>query len=94
MTKNKNILVTGGAGFIGSALVHSLNESGIEDILVADFLGEDEKWRNLVPLRYSDYIEADVLLDRVIKDSHFFKDISHIYHLGACSATTERTPVT
>lgn len=90
MTKNKNILVTGGAGFIGSALVHSLNESGIEDILVADFLGEDEKWRNLVPLRYSDYIEADVLLDRVIKDSHFFKDISHIYHLGACSATTEK----
>ena len=44
------ILVTGGAGFIGSALIWGLNRIGLNDILVCDQLGEDEKWRNLAPL--------------------------------------------
>jgi ADP-L-glycero-D-manno-heptose 6-epimerase len=87
---SKNILVTGGAGFIGSALIHKLNERGQDNILVADFLGQDEKWRNLVPLRYADYIEADVLLENIRTRTDFLKDFSHVYHLGACSATTER----
>ena len=57
--RDKRILITGGAGFIGSAVVHGLNQLGREDILVVDHLGTGEKWRNLVPLRFRDYLEKD-----------------------------------
>ena len=49
------ILVTGGAGFIGSAVVWGLNRRGATNILISDFLGRDEKWKNLRALRFSDY---------------------------------------
>jgi ADP-L-glycero-D-manno-heptose 6-epimerase len=83
------ILVTGGAGFIGSALVYQLNQRGFENILVADFLGSGEKWKNLVALRFADYIEADNLLSHLDVSSHLFEDIRTIFHLGAASSTTE-----
>src|SRR5437588_7791485 len=83
------VLVTGGAGFIGSALVWELNRRGVDDILIADYLGHDEKWRNLTPLRFRDYIEADDLLRRVQDRSDALSNITAIFHLGACSATTE-----
>ena len=51
------IIVTGGAGFIGSALVWKLNQRGIDDIVIVDRLGSAEKWRNLVALRYSMFYE-------------------------------------
>ena len=84
------ILVTGGAGFIGSALIWDLNQRGVDDIIVADFLGTDEKWRNLTPLRFNDYLEADDLLRRVELDDPALAEVELVFHLGACSSTTER----
>lgn len=84
------ILVTGGAGFIGSALVWALNQRGHHDIVVTDFLGADEKWRNLVPLKFTDYIEADVFRAKLREQSSAFGRFTAVFHLGACSATTEK----
>jgi ADP-L-glycero-D-manno-heptose 6-epimerase len=84
------ILVTGGAGFIGSALVWELNRRGCENIVVCDRLSTDEKWKNLVPLRFADYIDGNDLLDAVQHSPAKLGRFDHVLHLGACSATTER----
>jgi len=84
-----SILVTGGAGLIGSAVIHALNLRGQDDILVTDLLGRDAKWKNLSPLRFHDYIQADSFLDRLEENPDSLGSIRTIYHLGACSATTE-----
>ena len=62
------ILVTGGAGFIGSAVIWELNRRGFTNILVCDLLREDEKWKNLVPLKFADYIEGDELERRRLRE--------------------------
>jgi ADP-L-glycero-D-manno-heptose 6-epimerase len=84
------ILVTGGAGFIGSALVWGLNRLGLRNILVCDELGKEEKWRNLAPLLFDDYLSAGQLLSAVESDKPSLNEIRWIFHLGACSSTTER----
>lgn len=88
MQASDKILVTGAAGMIGSALVWELNRRGFENIIITDVLGTDEKWKNLVPLRYLNYLNAAQLLDRLETDE--ISEVKWIFHLGACSATTEK----
>ena len=82
------IIVTGGAGFIGSAIVAGLNGRGIDDVVIVDMLGSDEKWKNLRKLRFADYVEADDFLE-MLTAGKIDWPIEVIFHMGACSDTTE-----
>ncbi len=82
------IIVTGGAGFIGSAIVATLNKRQINDILVVDELGTDSKWKNLRNLSFADYVEKDVFIELIMNDQ-IEESVEAIFHLGACSDTTE-----
>lgn len=82
------IIVTGGAGFIGSSIIAALNKRHISDILVVDDLGTDSKWKNLRNLSFADYVEKDDFLNMVI-DGKLNSSIEATFHLGACSDTTE-----
>ena len=97
------ILVTGGAGFIGSALVWALNQRGRADIVVTDFIEPGKRWnnvvpldsgqegrrRNLAPLKFADYVEADVFRAKLQGNAGAFGRFGTVFHLGACSSTTE-----
>lgn len=82
------ILITGAAGFIGSALVWRLNEEGINDIIVSDKLRNAEKWLNLRKRDYADWVDRDELFDWLAVPVNAEK-ITAVVHMGACSATTE-----
>lgn len=85
---SSRFVVTGGAGFIGSNIVAALNERGDERILIVDELGQDEKWKNLVGLRYEDYIDKDDF--RAMLQYDRLADVDAVFHMGACSSTTEK----
>jgi len=83
------IVVTGGAGFIGSALVWKLNQLGEEEILIVDELGSEEKWKNLTGLKFIDIYHPNEFIELVLDDAVPFESEA-ILHMGACSSTTEK----
>jgi ADP-L-glycero-D-manno-heptose 6-epimerase len=85
----KTIIVTGAAGFIGRNVVAELNRRGhTDDLLLVDRLGTDEKWKNLLGLRFDDLVDPDRFLSRI--ESGAVEPPNALIHLGACSSTTER----
>lgn len=80
------IVVTGGAGFIGSNLVAGLEAHGLSDIVISDTLGTEDKWRNVAKREIRDVVYPDRLFDYL--NSHT-SEIQMIYHIGAISSTTE-----
>ena len=82
------IVVTGGAGFIGSAIVWKLNKLGESDVIIVDELGQDEKWKNLAGIKFYDFINKDEFINHL--DSLLDSGIKAIIHMGANSSTTEK----
>ena len=85
---SRPIIVTGAAGFIGRNTVAELNRRGEDELILVDELGKDDKWKNLVGLRYEDIVSPEEFLG-LIEDGTF-AEARAVIHLGACSATTER----
>ncbi|MDD4201988.1 MAG: ADP-glyceromanno-heptose 6-epimerase [Candidatus Omnitrophica bacterium] len=80
------IVLTGGAGFIGSCFLKKLNDEGYKDIVVVDDLEHEDKWKNLVGKTFIEYIQKDTFIDLVQQGK--IKDPDAIIHMGACSSTT------
>lgn len=81
------IIVTGAAGFIGSAFVWKLNTMDRDDIIVSDKLRTEDKWLNLAKRKYYDWVDKDELFNYLENTDD---KITAIIHMGACSATTEK----
>ena len=82
------IIVTGGAGLIGSAVVWKLNGRGVDDILIVDHNPNGDKDDNLAALKYSQYLDKSDFLQKLF-DGRLSESIESIIHLGACTDTTE-----
>jgi ADP-L-glycero-D-manno-heptose 6-epimerase len=85
--RDQRVIVTGGAGFIGSVLVWELNRRGCSEIVIADYAAHREKRANLAGLRYTGCVEPAELPARLSSASMGKFDC--VFHLGACSSTTE-----
>lgn len=82
-----NVIVTGGAGFIGSCIVRTLNDMGIENIIIVDHICETDKWMNMRNKKFIEYINRDKFLEKL---PSYAGKVTHVIHMGACSATTEQ----
>ncbi|AMA64724.1 ADP-L-glycero-D-manno-heptose-6-epimerase [Candidatus Arsenophonus lipoptenae] len=82
------IIVTGGAGFIGSNIIKSLNNIGRSDIIVVDNLKKNDKFINLIDLDIADYLDKEEFIKRIISDDNI-GNIDVIFHEGACTSTIE-----
>ncbi|MDD2864708.1 MAG: ADP-glyceromanno-heptose 6-epimerase [Methylococcales bacterium] len=82
------IIVTGGAGFIGSNIIHALNQQGEDDILLVDNLTNGHKMQNIADLNIADYMDKHEFLAK-LENPNFLTHIRAVFHQGACSATTE-----
>ncbi len=82
------IIVTGGAGFIGSNLIKALNERGESNILLVDHLVNGRKMLNIADLDIADYMDKTEFIQR-IDEPGFWDGVKGVFHQGACSATTE-----
>ena len=83
------IIVTGGAGFIGSNLVKELNRRGRTDILIVDDLKDGQNYKNLRGLQFIDYQHKDDFLKSIEEDDFDGADVDGVFHEGACSDTME-----
>ncbi|MFQ5658951.1 MAG: ADP-glyceromanno-heptose 6-epimerase [Gammaproteobacteria bacterium] len=84
------IVVTGGAGFIGSNLLSGLNARGRDDIMLVDDLSDDRKFKNIVDGTIQDYVDKDEFREMIEADAKNLPDIDIVFHQGACSDTTLR----
>ena len=82
------IIVTGGAGFIGSNLIRALNKRGESNILLVDHLVNGRKMHNIADLNIADYMDKTEFIDKIDSPT-FLNGVKAIFHQGACSATTE-----
>ncbi len=82
------IIITGGAGFIGSAMAWKCNIQGRQDLIIVDHLDTSEKWKNLLNIKYDRYIEKSQFLAQIIGGK--LPKIDAVIHMGACSSTTEQ----
>ena len=80
------IIVTGGAGFIGSCVVRTLNDAGHNDIIIVDNINETDKWMNMRNKQFIKYVHKSEFLEKLPS----YENVEAIIHMGAQSATTER----
>lgn len=82
-------IITGGLGFIGSALLWKMNEMGIENIIVVDSPDKPDSWKNILNLKFYDIVSREDFI-RMLNENKLGKSVSGILHMGACSDTTEK----
>ncbi|MFA5113845.1 MAG: ADP-glyceromanno-heptose 6-epimerase [Candidatus Margulisiibacteriota bacterium] len=87
--KSGAIVVTGGAGFIGSCFVQKLNRAGEKELIVVDEAGADARWGNLAGKQYVDYLDKAGFIKRVAAEE-LTTAVKAVFHIGACSSTTEQ----
>lgn len=87
LNDDKIIVITGGAGFIGSGVLRHLNDHGLKNLVIIDNLGTDDKWKNLVGKAFKDIITIEDCFKWLEGRE---SDIQAFIHLGACSSTVEK----